>query len=62
MRHLYVQIYLALIEILVLFGVLVFATWLLLPPSEERQRMLTGSAAVLGDLLPKSTSIAMSAR
>ena len=52
MRHLYVQIYIALVAILVLFGVLVFATWLLLPPSEERQRLMTGSAAVLGDLLP----------
>lgn len=52
MRHLYLQIYLALVAILILFGVLVFAAWLLLPPSEERQRMITGSAAVLGDLLP----------
>ena len=52
MRHLYVQIYIALVAILVLFGVLVFAAWLLLPPSEERQRLMTGSAAVLGDLLP----------
>jgi signal transduction histidine kinase len=52
MRHLYVQIYVALIGILILFGVLVFATWLLLPPSEDRQRLITGGAAVLGDLLP----------
>ena len=52
MRHLYLQIYIALVATLVLFGVLVFATWLLLPPSEERQRLMTGSAAVLGDLLP----------
>ena len=52
MRHLYVQIYVALIGILLLFGVLVFATWLLLPPGEDRQRLITGGAAVLGDLLP----------
>lgn len=52
MRHLYVQIYVALVAILILFGVLVFATWLLLPPSEDRQRLITGGAAVLGDLLP----------
>jgi signal transduction histidine kinase len=52
MRHLYLQIYLALIAILVLFGALVFSAWLLLPPSQERQRMISGSAAVLSDLLP----------
>jgi signal transduction histidine kinase len=52
MRHLYLQIYLALVAILVLFGVLVFAAWLLLPPSQERQRVISGSAAVLSDLLP----------
>ncbi len=52
MRHLYVQIYVALVAILILFGVLVFAAWLLLPPSEDRQRLITGGAAVLGDLLP----------
>ena len=52
MRHLYVQVYVALVAILILFGVLVFATWLLLPPSEERQRLMTGGAAVLSDLLP----------
>lgn len=52
MRHLYIQIYLALVAILVLFGVLVFAAWLLLPPDSHRQRVMTGSAAVLSDLLP----------
>ena len=51
MRHLYLQIYLALIAILVLFGALVFSAWLLLPPSQERQRMISGSAAVLSDHL-----------
>lgn len=52
MRHLYIQIYLALVGILILFGVLVFAAWMLLPPNAERQRLMTGSAAVLSDLLP----------
>lgn len=51
MRHLYLQIYIALVAVLVLFGVLIFATWLLLPPSDERQKLMTGSAAVLSDLL-----------
>jgi signal transduction histidine kinase len=52
MRHLYLQFYVALVAILIVFGVLVFATWLLLPPSAERQQLITGSAAVLSDLLP----------
>jgi hypothetical protein len=51
-RHLYLQIYAALVAALILFGVLVFATWLLLPPSEQRQKLMTGGAAVLSDLLP----------
>lgn len=52
MRHLYLQIYIALVTALVVFGVLVFATWLLAPPSEKHQRLLTGGASVLSDLLP----------
>jgi two-component system, OmpR family, sensor histidine kinase RstB len=52
MRHLYLQFYIALVAILILFGVLVFATWLLLPASDEQQRLLTGSAAAVSDLLP----------
>jgi len=52
MRHLYLQFYVALVVILILFGVLVFATWLLLPPSDQRQRLMTGGAAVVSDLLP----------
>lgn len=52
MRHLYLQFYIALVAILIVFGVLVFAAWLLLPPSAEQQRLMTGSAAVLSDLLP----------
>ena len=52
MRHLYLQIYIALVAVLILFGLLVFATWLLLPPSDQRQKLMTGSAAVLSDLLP----------
>jgi signal transduction histidine kinase len=52
MRHLYLQFYVALVAILIVFGVLIFAAWLLLPPSAEQQRLMTGSAAVLSDLLP----------
>lgn len=52
MRHLYLQFYIALVAILIVFGVLVLAAWLLLPPSVERQRMMTGGAAVISDLLP----------
>jgi signal transduction histidine kinase len=52
MRHLYLQFYVALVAILILFGVLVFATWLLLPPSDQRQQLMTGGAAALSDLLP----------
>jgi len=52
MRHLYLQFYIALVAILIVFGVLIFAAWLLLPPSAEQQRLMTGSAAVLSDLLP----------
>jgi len=55
MRHLYLQFYIALVASLIVFGVLVFAAWLLLPPSGERQRLMTGSAAVLSDLLPTQT-------
>jgi signal transduction histidine kinase len=52
MRHLYLQIYLALVAILILFGVLVFATWQLLPPTEEREKWMSGGAAVVSSLLP----------
>lgn len=52
MRHLYLQFYVALVAILILFGVLVFATWALLPPSEQRQKLMTGGAAVLSEMLP----------
>ena len=52
MRHLYLQIYVALVAILILFGVLVFASWHLLPVSEERDKWLNGAAAVASDLLP----------
>lgn len=52
MRHLYLQIYLALVAILILFGVLVFAAWHSLPPSEEREKWMNGGAAVVSSLLP----------
>lgn len=52
MRHLYLQIYIALVAALVVFGVLAFATWLLAPPSEKHQRLVTGGASLLSDHLP----------
>lgn len=52
MRHLYLQFYIALVAILIVFGVLVLTAWLLLPPSVEQQRLMTGGAAVISDLLP----------
>jgi len=52
MRHLYLQIYIALVAALVVFGVLAFSAWLLAPPSEKHQRLVTGSASLASDLLP----------
>lgn len=52
MRHLYLQIYVALVAILILFGVLVFAGWHFLPASADRERWMGGAAEVVGDLLP----------
>ncbi len=52
MRRLYLQIYLTVVAILILFGVLAFATWLLLPVDPQGRRALQGLGGVLGDLLP----------
>lgn len=52
MRHLYLQIYITLVAILILFGALVFAAWHFLPASEEREKWMTGGAAVVSSLLP----------
>jgi signal transduction histidine kinase len=52
MRRLYLQVYLAFVGILVLFGALVLGAWLLGPPSPEDQRMLDGVASMMAELLP----------
>lgn len=52
MRHLYLQIYIALVAILILFGALVFASWHFLPAGEDREKWMSGGAAVASDLLP----------
>lgn len=52
MRRLYLHIYLAFLGIVILFGVLVFVTWLIAPESDRDQRVLHGVGAILGDLLP----------
>jgi signal transduction histidine kinase len=52
MRRLYLQIYVTVLGILVLFGVLVSITSLLLPTAPQDRRVLDGVGAVLGELLP----------
>ena len=52
MRRLYLQIYLTVVGILLLFGALVFAAWLLLPMSPQDRRALEGLGVVLSEMLP----------
>ncbi|MDX1434613.1 MAG: HAMP domain-containing sensor histidine kinase [Gammaproteobacteria bacterium] len=52
MRHLYLQIYLAFVGILVLFGVLVWVGSLAVPRDAERQRMIDAGAALVAEQLP----------
>ncbi len=52
MRRLYLHIYLAFLGIVILFGGLVFATWLIMPEGDRDQRVLNGMGVILGDLLP----------
>jgi signal transduction histidine kinase len=51
MRRLYLQIYVAFVGILVLFGVLAVVFWLLGPAVDDMQ-VMDGVGAVLGELLP----------
>ncbi|MFQ5995940.1 MAG: ATP-binding protein [Acidiferrobacterales bacterium] len=53
MRKLYLQIYLAFVGIIVLFGVLAAIAWFLLPQDEEHQRVFEGAAALLSEMLPR---------
>ena len=52
MRRLYVQIYLALLGVVLMFGVLASLLWLLGRDDPEEQRMLEGIASVVSELLP----------
>src|SRR4029434_6910466 len=52
MRRLYLQIYLAFLGILLLFGVLVTAASLLLPMHPQEHLLFDGMGAVLSELLP----------
>ncbi len=52
MRRLYLQIYVAFLGILLLFGVLVSIAWLLIPTNPQHHPTLDGIGAVLGELLP----------
>jgi signal transduction histidine kinase len=52
MRRLYLQIYVAFLGILLLFGVLASLAWLLLPVQPQEYALLDGLGAVFGELLP----------
>ncbi len=52
MRRLYLQIYLAFVGILLLFGVLVSIAWWLIPSDDQDRRPLDGMGALLGEVLP----------
>jgi hypothetical protein len=52
MRRLYVQIYVAFVGIVLLFGVLVSVAWVLLPTSPQDRRLLASMGVQLGTLLP----------
>ena len=52
MRHLYLQIYLTFVGIIVLFVILASMAWVLAPDREEDQRVYEGISALLAELLP----------
>lgn len=52
MRRLYLQIYLSLIGILVLFGILASIAWLIASPNLEQVRLFDAGGALLEDYLP----------
>jgi signal transduction histidine kinase len=52
MRRLYLQIYLTVVGILLLFGVLVLVAWWLIPGDDQDRHSLDGMAALLGEVLP----------
>jgi signal transduction histidine kinase len=52
MRRLYLQIYLSVVGILLLFTLLISVAWLFAPRSEEEVRLFEGIGAVVSELLP----------
>jgi signal transduction histidine kinase len=56
MRRLYLQIYLAFVGILLLFGVLVSVTWWLVAGNREDHRSLDGLSALIAEVLPPSSA------
>ncbi len=52
MRRLYLQIYLSVVGILLLFTLLISVAWLVAPRSEEEVRLFEGIGAVVSELLP----------
>ncbi|MEW6364384.1 MAG: HAMP domain-containing sensor histidine kinase [Acidobacteriota bacterium] len=52
MRRLYLQVYLTVVGILVLFGILASIAWWLGPARENERRAFEGVGATLGELLP----------
>jgi signal transduction histidine kinase len=56
MRRLYLQVYLAFVAILVLFGLSVLVAWRLAPTSGDDLQALEGVAALVSELLPAGAS------
>ncbi len=54
MRRLYLQIYVAFVGIVILFGVLIMLAWFLIPPRGQDLMMFEGVATLAGELLPAS--------
>ena len=52
MHRLYLQIYMSLIGILILFGILAAVLWLLASPSLEDIPLFEGLGAIAGELIP----------
>jgi signal transduction histidine kinase len=52
MRHLYLQIYLAFVAGLLVFGAMVWTAWLLVPDRLHRPHLFEGGATVLARVLP----------
>ncbi|MEO8630923.1 MAG: ATP-binding protein [Betaproteobacteria bacterium] len=52
MRRLYLQIYLAFVGILLLFGVVIALAWWLMPAEGQDHRAIEGIAALIGEVLP----------